>query len=77
MIVPSNIIENLTKFKSNNTLFFIFPNTLAVNGKIIDPSNLIFGIDIFIFKIDKIKAKLFLDLVESWDQYDWGLLIIF
>ena len=73
LIVPSNIIENVTKFKSNNTLFFIFPNTLVVNGKIIDPSNPIFGIDIFIFKIDKIKAKLFLDLVESWDQYDWGI----
>ena len=73
LIVPSNMIENVTKFKSNNTLFFIFPNTMVVNGKIIDPSNPIFGIDIFIFKIDKIKAKFFLDLVESWDQYDWGI----
>ena len=73
LIVPSNMIENVTKFKSNNTLFFIFPNTMVVNGKIIDPSNPIFGIDIFIFKIDKIKAKFFLDLVESWDQFDWGI----
>ncbi len=73
LIVPSNMIENVTKFKSNNTLFFIFPNIMVVNGKIIDPSNPIFGIDIFIFKIDKIKAKFFLDLVESWDQYDWGI----
>jgi hypothetical protein len=73
LIVPSNMIENVTKFKSNNTLFFIFPNTMVVNGKIIDLSNPIFGIDIFIFKIDKIKAKFFLDLVESWDQYDWGI----
>ena len=47
LIVPSNMIENVTKFKSNNTLFFIFPNTMVVNGKIIDPSNPIFVIDIF------------------------------
>ena len=33
----------------------------------------LFGIDIFIFKIDKIKAQLFLDLVNDWNQYDWGV----
>jgi len=73
LIVPSNIIDNLEKFKNNNTLFFIFPNSLVVNGKIIDLSTPIFGIDIFIFKIDKVKAKIFLDLVECWEQYDWGI----
>jgi len=73
LIVPSNMIDNLIKFKNNNILFFIFPNSLVVNGKIIDPSTPIFGIDIFIFKIDKVKAKTFLDLVESWEQYDWGI----
>ena len=73
LIVPSNMIDNLMEFKNNNILFFIFPNSLVVNGKIIDPSTPIFGIDIFIFKIDKIKAKIFLDLVESWEQYDWGI----
>ena len=73
LIVPSNIIDNLIKFKNNNILFFIFPNSLVVNGKIIDPSTPIFGIDIFIFKIDKPKAKIFLDLVECWEQYDWGI----
>jgi hypothetical protein len=26
LIVPSNMIDNLIKFKNNNTLFFIFPN---------------------------------------------------
>jgi hypothetical protein len=73
LIVPSNIINNLIKFKNNNILFFIYPNSLVVNGKIIDLSTPIFGIDIFIFKIDKVKAKIFLDLVESWEQYDWGI----
>ena len=46
---------------------------MIVNGKIINPNSPLFGIDIFIFKIDKTKAKLFLDLVEDWEQYDWGI----
>lgn len=73
LILPFNLIENLAKFKNNNKLFFIFPNTLIANGKIINPNSPIFGIDIFIFKMDKIKAKIFLDLVEDWEQYDWGI----
>lgn len=73
LMLPFNMIENLRKFKKNNTLFFVFPNTLVVNGKIIDLSTPIFGIDIFIFKIDKVKARFFLGLVESWEQYDWGV----
>ena len=73
LVLPFNMIESLIKFKNNNTLFFVFPNTLVVNGKILDLSSPIFGIDIFIFKIDKIKARFFLDLVESWEQYDWGV----
>jgi hypothetical protein len=73
LILPFRIIENLKKFKNNNILFFVFPNTLVVNGKIIDPSTPLFGIDIFVFKIDKIKARIFLDLVEGWEQYDWGI----
>lgn len=73
LILPFNLIENLARFKKNNKLFFIFPNTLIVNGKIINPNSPLFGIDIFIFKIDKTKAKLFLDLVEDWEQYDWGV----
>jgi hypothetical protein len=73
LILPFRMIENLVKFKNNNILFFVFPNTLIVNGKIINPNTPLFGIDIFIFKIDKTKAKIFLDLVESWEQYDWGI----
>jgi hypothetical protein len=74
LILPFRMIENLIKFQNNNILFFVFPNTLLVNGKIINPNTPIFGIDIFIFKIDKIKARIFLDLVEGWEQYDWGII---
>jgi len=74
LMLPFNMIENLLKFKNKNALFFVFPNTLVVNGKIIGLSTPIFGIDIFIFKIDKVKARFFLDLVESWEQYDWGVI---
>ena len=73
LILPPNINDCLLKFKKNNILFFIFPNALVVNGKLLNPTTPLFGIDIFIYKIDKIKAKLFLDLLEDWQQYDWGV----
>ena len=74
LILPFNIKESLLKFKNKtNTLFFIFPNTLVVNGKLINPNSPVFGIDIFIYKIDKTIAKLMLHLVEDWQQYDWGI----
>ena len=74
LIVPFNIQESLLKFKNKtNTLFFIFPNILVVNGKLINPNSPLFGIDIFIYKIDKVIAKSMLYLVEDWEQYDWGI----
>ena len=73
LILPPNINDCLLKFKKNNILFFIFPNALVVNGKLLNPTTPLFGIDIFIYKIDKTKAKLFLDLLEDWQQYDWGV----
>jgi hypothetical protein len=74
LILPFNIQESLLKFKNKtNTLFFIFPNTLVVNGKLINPNSPLFGIDIFIYKIDKSIAKSMLYLVEDWEQYDWGI----
>ena len=74
LILPFNIKESLLKFKNKtNTLFFIFPNTLVVNGKLTNPNSPLFGIDIFIYKIDKEIAKSMLYLVEDWEQYDWGI----
>jgi len=74
LILPFNIKESLLKFKNKtNTLFFIFPNTLVVNGKLTNPNSPLFGIDIFIYKIDKEMAKSMLYLVEDWEQYDWGI----
>jgi hypothetical protein len=74
LILPFNIKESLLKFKNKtNTLFFIFPNTLVVNGKLMNQNTPLFGIDIFIYKIDKINAKFLLKLVEDWEQYDWGV----
>ena len=73
LILPLNINDCLLKFQKNNILFFIFPNALVANGKLLNPTTPLFGIDIFIYKIDKTKAKLFLDLLEDWQQYDWGV----
>jgi hypothetical protein len=33
----------------------------------------IYGIDLIIFRIDKLKAKLFLEVLSDWKQYDWGI----
>ena len=33
----------------------------------------IYGIDLIAFRIDKLKAKLFLEVLSDWKQYDWGI----
>ena len=32
-----------------------------------------YGIDIFIFRINKKTAKKFLKSIKDWNQYDWGI----
>jgi len=66
-------IENKYSGKKD-TLYIVFPNTLIVNGKSNNVPIPYFGIDIFIFNLSKSKLELFNKLLESWEQYDWGII---
>jgi hypothetical protein len=71
--LPEKLFNYLEKNKENNILYLIFPNTLIKNNQ----SSIIpypyFGIDLFIFKIDKTNVEIFQRLISNWKQYDWGI----
>lgn len=73
ILLPSNLTNELLKRKDHFGVNLIYPNTLQKNGKIIDYYGVIYGIDLIAFRIDKIKAKIFLEALTDWKQYDWGI----
>jgi hypothetical protein len=75
IIVPSNLIYNLEKFNkiNNDYCALIFPNLLCKNGEVKSTFWPHYGIDLFVFKLSKEKAKYFQKIIYSWDQYDWGI----
>ncbi len=77
LIVPSNIFDEINKIKKNinNKEFcaLIYPNILKKNGYIRSFTTPHYGIDIFVFKLNKSNIEKFKKAIESWDQYDWGI----
>ena len=75
IIAPSNLIYNLEKFNkmNNNYCALIYPNILSKNGMIESTFWPHYGIDLFVFKLSKEKANYFKKIIQSWDQYDWGI----
>jgi hypothetical protein len=75
IIVPSNLIYNLEKLNktNNNYCALIFPNILCKNGELKSTFWPHYGIDLFVFKLSKEKARQFENIIHSWDQYDWGI----
>lgn len=71
--MPSNLIYELLKKKDLLGVNLIYPNTQIKNGKLLNYYTFIYGIDLIIFRIDKTKARLFLDALSDWKQYDWGI----
>ena len=53
---------------------FIYPNTLIKNGKAVSGFTPHYGIDFIAFKLTKNKAKLFLKLLNDYEQYNWGVI---
>ena len=51
----------------------VYPNILVKNGKIKSLSAPHYGIDIFIFKLNKTSVKKLIKSIKYWDQYDWGI----
>ncbi len=73
ILLPSNLISELSKRKDILGVNLIYPNTQIKNGKMLNYYTFIYGIDLIIFRIDKLKAKLFLEALSDWKQYDWGI----
>jgi hypothetical protein len=73
ILLPPNLINELLKRKDIQGVNLIYPNTQIKNGKMLNYYTFIYGIDLIIFRIDKLKAKLFLDVLSDWKQYDWGI----
>ena len=75
IIVPCNLIQNLEKFNkiNDNYCALIYPNILCKNGMIKSTFWPHYGIDLFVFKLSKKKAKYFKEIIHSWNQYDWGI----
>ena len=51
----------------------VYPNILSKNGKIKSVNTPHYGIDLFIFKINKESAKKLKNAIKHWKQYDWGI----
>ena len=73
ILLPSNLSNELLKRRDFIGVNLIYPNTLIKNGKMLNYYDVIYGIDLIMFRIDKLKAKLFLEALSDWKQYDWGI----
>jgi len=73
ILLPVNLKDVLLKNKNYMGVSLIYPNTLVKNGKIYSYYKAIYGIDLIIFKFDKLKAEFFLKIIDDWQQYDWGI----
>lgn len=72
----NHLFEALKKIKQKNFCALIFPNIQIVNG-VVDSLNWPhFGIDLFIFKINKAQANIILKKIinNEYQQYDWGII---
>jgi len=77
LLIPENIftyIESVKEFNSSDECcFLVYPNVLKKNGLIKSVTTPHFGIDIFIFKINKKSAVKLKNAILNWHQYDWGI----
>ena len=73
ILMPANLKDVLLEQKNSLSVYLIYPNTLIKNGKIFNYYNVIYGIDLIIFRLDKSQAQFFLKIIEDWKQYDWGI----
>jgi hypothetical protein len=73
ILLPSNLINELLKRKDILGVNLIYPNTQIKNGKMLNYYTFIYGIDLIVFRLDKLKAKIFLEALSDWKQYDWGI----
>ncbi len=74
IIVPDNLTNTLRNIDMENFCSFVFPNTHFTNGLLKNSFWPHYGIDLIVFKISREKAKYFKKIIDSYDQYDWGII---
>lgn len=74
IIVPDNLTNTLRNIHMENFCSFVFPNIHLTNGLLKNSFWPHYGIDLIVFKISKEKAKYFKKIIDSYDQYDWGII---
>ena len=74
ILISKKIIKILKLIKIKDYMGFVYPNTLVKNGKVISNFTPHYGIDFIVFKLTKKKAKLFLKLLNDYEQYNWGVI---
>ena len=74
VIISNKIIKILKSIKEKNYMGFVYPNILIKNGKKESTLKPHYGIDFIAFKLSNEKAKLFLHYLNSYEQYNWGVI---
>ena len=74
VLITNKIINILKSVKIKDYMGFIYPNTLIKNGSVLSTLTPHYGIDFIAYKLTKRKAKLFLKLLDDYEQYNWGVI---
>ena len=74
IIVPNNLFNILSRIKESNFCALVYPNTHITNGKVKNNFWPHYGIDLIIFKISKEKSEKFKEIIQTYNQYDWGII---
>ena len=73
IVVPNSLFKHVSKIKDENFCALIYPNTHITNGEVKNTFWPYYGIDLIIFKISKSKLLKFKEIIEHYNQFDWGI----
>ena len=74
IIVPNNLFEVLSKINKEEFCALIYPNIHITNGTRTNNFWPHYGIDLIVFKLKKENALKFKNSIESYNQFDWGII---
>ena len=74
VIVPNNFLKEVSKIRDIDSCSLIYPNIHITNGIVKNNYWPHYGIDLICFKISKMKALKFKEIIKNYKQYDWGII---
>ena len=74
IVVPNNLFEVLSGIDKKEFCALIYPNIHITNDKITSNFWPHYGIDLIVFKLKKENALKFKNLIENYNQFDWGII---